>query len=188
MARPTQSSQPGKRAEPEVLVVSDDSLFADSLCRRLEIWGLRVVRQAWQPLKTAGSVLCGPLIVLLDIRQSDAALVAEMAGGLQRPHEREIILVNRPDNIQASMAGMRAGADDELTVPFDVEWLRQAVAAAKTRLSRQSKPGHRRSFLQAFSDAMAAATFAQAGDFDTAVEMLDPPQAAAPPGRHDKKK
>jgi hypothetical protein len=66
---------------------------------------------------------------------------------------------------------MRAGASTELSAPFDLAALRSAVSAAlrrrKTRLARA-----RPSLLERFQRAMSAATFAQAGEFDTARELL----------------
>jgi hypothetical protein len=67
---------------------------------------------------------------------------------------------------------MRAGASHELSAPFDTAALRSAVSAALRRRNKRLG-GAKLSLLERFERAMSAATFAQAGEFDTAREMLD---------------
>jgi DNA-binding response OmpR family regulator len=70
------------------------------------------------------------------------------------------------------MAGMRAGASDELTVPFDMEALRRKMAEAFRRSRARKARKHRHPLVTAFEDAMSAAAFAESGEFETAREML----------------
>jgi hypothetical protein len=66
---------------------------------------------------------------------------------------------------------MRAGASSELSAPFDLAALRSAVSAALRR--RWTRLDRGPSLLARFQRAMDAATFAQAGEFETAREMLE---------------
>jgi len=77
------------------------------------------------------------------------------------------------------MAGMQAGAADEITVPIDTDTLRATIASVCS--TRKTK--RKRSIFKMFGDAMAAVAFAQAGEFDTAVDLLDGPKRDNPPHR-----
>jgi DNA-binding NtrC family response regulator len=69
------------------------------------------------------------------------------------------------------MEGMRQGASEDITVPFDVDTFRKTVKNALRRRNAHIKAGRKRSLLDVFADTMMAATFAEAGEFDTAQNM-----------------
>jgi len=160
-----------------VQIVSDDAGFAETIGGLIRAWG-REVRLAGHLDPPAGEVE----IVLLDIRQGAEQALSSLAFIRARQPETEVILINRPDNIGPSIAGMQAGAADELIVPFDTGSLKGKIAEADRR---RKKSRDKRSFLRRFGDAMAAATFAQAGEFDTAMDLLERPDEAK--GRESKK-
>lgn len=148
------------------LIVSDDTDFAQTMKSLLQRWGMVV--------ELAAEAVCLPVdrvdVVLLDIRKEESNGLALLSTIRTRMADAEIILVNRPDNIQLSMAGMQAGADDEIISPFDTATLKNKISSAiQCRKKRRGK----RSLLKRFEDAMAAITFAQAGEFDTAVDLLN---------------
>lgn len=161
------------------LIVSGDADFAETMRVRLEDWGLTVaLSEAPTPPPPSGAE-----IVLLDIRQASSDGLSLLLIIKEQLPTAEIILINRPDNIPLSIAGMQAGATDELIAPFDTEALKSAIfQAIRRRKKRQGK----KSLLQRFGDAMAAATFAQAGEFDTALSLLDGEEEAPRPS--DRKK
>jgi DNA-binding NtrC family response regulator len=146
-------------------------VFAESLCRILRQWDMTVLRQEEEePLSILRSG--GVDLVLLDIRQQlDEALLLLRSIRRELP-ELEVIVINRPDNVRASLAGMQAGAVDEIIAPCDTGLLRRKITEAWKRRQARLKKKKKRSVLGMFSEAMAAATFAQAGEFETAVEFL----------------
>ena len=149
------------------LIVSSDMDFAETMKARLQGWDLAVALSggsALPPLEAAVK------IVLLDLRQDNDEGLALLLTIRERIPAAEIILIKRPDNIPLSIAGMQAGAADELIAPFDTSTLKNAIYAA---LRRSKKQQGKKSLFQRFGEAMAAATFAQAGEFDTAIAMLD---------------
>lgn len=150
------------------LIVSNDTGFAETVKARLQGWNLTVAL-------SGGSANALPLaaeaeIVLLDIRQDNSEWLTRLLAIREKMPGTEVILINRPDNVPLSIAGMQAGAADELIAPFDTGTLQNAISAA---LRRRKKRLGKKSLFRRFGDAMAAATFAQAGEFDTAIALLD---------------
>lgn len=148
------------------LIASSDATFAETMEALLQRWGMKVEL-------SGGSKHPLPLeaeIVLLDIRQDNSSGLSFLLSIREKMPEAEIILINRPDNIKQSIAGMQAGAADEIIAPFDTNALKNIISAALRR--REERKG-KKSLLRRFGEAMTAATFAQAGEFDTAVALLD---------------
>lgn len=148
------------------LIVSDDTDFSQTMKGLLQRWGMVVELAAEAAFLPVGGVD----VVLLDIRQQESNGLALLETIRGRMVDVGIILVNRPDNIQLSMAGMQAGADDEILSPFDTAVLKNKISSA---LECRKKRGGKWSLLKRFEDAMSAVTFAQAGEFDTAVDLLN---------------
>ena len=146
-------------------IVSSDAGFAETMKTLLQGWGMTVLLSEESIPPPPGTE-----IVLLDIRQSSNKGAHPLLAIREKIPAAEIILINRPDNIPLSIAGMQAGANDELIAPFDTSTLKSSISAA---LGRWKKRQGKKSLFQRFGDAMAAATFAQAGEFDTALSLLD---------------
>jgi DNA-binding NtrC family response regulator len=66
---------------------------------------------------------------------------------------------------------MQQGASDDIIVHFDVDQLRKKINSALKRRRAQLKASRKGTLLNTFQDAMVAATFAQAGEFETAQEI-----------------
>ncbi|MFH1021471.1 MAG: hypothetical protein V1782_12820 [Pseudomonadota bacterium] len=158
------------------LIVSSDAGFAETMKARLQGWDLRVALSGGpaDPLPSEAEAE----IVLLDIRQAGSEGLHLLPAIREIMPAAEIILINRPDNIPLSIAGMQAGAADELIAPFDTSTLKNTIFAA---LRRRKKRAGKKSLFRRFGDAMAAATFAQAGEFDTALSLLDGEEEENPP-------
>ncbi len=145
------------------LIVSSDAGFAETMQALLQDWGMTVaLSKESTPPETE--------IVLLDIRQDNNVGLSLLQSIREKMPAAELILINRLDNIPLSIAGMQAGAADELIAPFDTTTLKNTISAA---LGRWKKRQGKKTLFQRFGEAMAAATFAQAGEFDTAIAILD---------------
>lgn len=155
-----------------VFIESQDEGFAEILCRTLISHGIPA--QCGEDGKGILASLAEQAIdvVLLDVRQQYEKVLAVLRSIKDGFPEVEVLIINRPYNIWIAVEGMRAGASDEITVPLDTDILRAKVTEARLRAGKLRKK-KKKSLLQRFSNAMSAATFAQAGDFDTALEMLN---------------
>jgi DNA-binding NtrC family response regulator len=155
-----------------VRIVSPDAAFADAIGRRLHGWGLSVaVESDFRRVAPATAEGEQDDLVLVDVRRCEDGLLGWLASLTGALPALEVILLNVPGQVAVSIAAMRAGATGELSAPFDLAALRGAVSAALRRRNKGLGLA-RPSLLERFQRAMAAATFAQAGEFDTARELL----------------
>lgn len=156
---------------PVVIIDTNDTTFAETLGRILNRLGF--LPQRFKDDPGVDSTERNGDVVLLDIRE----LAGEVFGPLDSIKQRypgiEVVLINKPDNIGASIAGMQAGAVDEIIAPFDTDSLKKKIAEVCKRRKTARTKKNKRSLLARFSDAMAAAAFAQAGSYDDAIEFLD---------------
>ena len=169
-------------AAPRVRIVSPDPGFAASIAAWLRAWGLSVAVES-DPTRLTPRVVADERVdvVLLDVRGREEALLAWLAA-LKRGHPAlGVILLNASGQVAISIPAMRAGASAELSAPFDLAALHAAVAAALRR-RRKRLDATRPSLLERFRRAMSAATFAQAGEFETARELLAEDDEPGRPG------
>ncbi len=165
---------------PRVHVVSPDPGLSGTIAQWLRGWGACVAIESDVPRMTPAAAADAQVdVVLLDVRRCDGALLAWLAALKRARPALEVILLNLPGQVTISIAAMRAGASSELSAPFDLATLRGAVSAALRRRRKHLGAG-RPSLLERFQRAMSAATFAQAGEFETAREILAEEEA---PGR-----
>ncbi|MFZ5774528.1 MAG: hypothetical protein ACOY3Z_03470 [Thermodesulfobacteriota bacterium] len=159
--------------QPAIGIASTDLPFAELLRAKLREWGLDVIPDSHEPADAMTAIQQGRLhVLLLDVRREGDQTLKRLAPFLNRPpNNPDIILINTQDGISASMEGMRLGAAEELTTPLDANALQQAVMAAVERQRARCRP--KRSLRGMIEQAMAAVTFAQAGEFDTAMQMLE---------------
>lgn len=160
---------------PHVIIIDTaDTKFAETLGRTIGQWGYGHHRQGENPATELQNQEGD--VVLFDIRELNDEAFGLLNSIKQRNPGIEVILINKPDNIGASIAGMKAGAVDEIIVPFDTGSLKAKIAeACKRRKAARAK--NKKSLFSRFSDAMAAAAFAQAGSYDDALDFLDGPSA-----------
>jgi DNA-binding NtrC family response regulator len=155
-----------------VRIVSPDAAFAGSVARRLESWGLSVGIESGIEGITPSLVRDeGVDVVLLDVRQRDGSTLRWLAAMKETAPAAEVVLLNASGDVRFSIEAMRAGATAELPAPLDVEALRR-VLTESLRHRNRPPPRARPSLLERFERAMAAATFAQAGEFDAARDLL----------------
>ncbi|HSR36188.1 MAG TPA: hypothetical protein VLL73_03325, partial [Desulfurivibrionaceae bacterium] len=153
----------------------DDQPFAELLCGKLQGWGLNATAGAEPPQEAVQAAAAGETdVILLDIRQQATATLNHLAAALKGKNGVEVVLINTAEGINASMEGMRAGASDEITTPLDAATLKKKIMAAIRRRQKAKKAasGKKRSLWGMLEQTMNAATFAQAGEFDTAMEFL----------------
>ena len=178
-----------KQPKPQITLVSGDTGLTETIAERLREWGLTpllVEDVALLPLAPQAGA-CSAGVVILDIRREPTTSLRWLKEIRSRKPAPEVILVNNQDRIAASMEGMRAGAVAELTVPIDLGEMRRVLSATLAGLTdRLSRKGVSK-FSRFFRQTMAAITYAQAGEFETALEFMHdqekPPGKSRPRGK-----
>ncbi len=156
---------------PKILMVVQDAFFMDALADKLRKQKMSVLT------KKSGQGVSDILrsrnidVVLLDVRFRKEEAMQDLDSVKRLQPEAEVILLSSTDNIAFSMEGMRRGASDDITVPFDVDTLIGKIREACRRKREKTRCKRRRSIFSIFEDAMVAATFAQAGEFESAKEI-----------------
>jgi len=158
---------------PVIRIKSNDSAFAEKIAKTLDQWGF--LHHQLGAGTEAGVPAHKGEVVLLDIRDMADDAFGHVYSIKQQYAGGEVVLINKPDNVVASIAGMKAGAVDEIIVPFDTGTLQAIIIDACERVQATRAKKIKKPLLTRFSEAMMAATFAQAGDFDGALDMLDRP-------------
>ena len=154
-----------------VLLIVEDSFFLQNLSATL--------KRLKASILTAGSKhealeVCSNQdvdLALLDIRKQGDEAMQILSSLKKNQPETEIILLSDQENIARAMEGMQQGATDDILVPFDLDSFLKKIKGALKRRKARLRTGRKGTLLDVFEDAMAAATFAQAGEFDSAREI-----------------
>lgn len=83
----------------------------------------------------------------------------------------EVITLNGSGNMALSIDGMKRGAFDDLLIPTDINNLVQRIKSAYAN----KKKNEQRAPLKGYQKVMMAATFAEAGESETAKALLNNP-------------
>lgn len=154
----------------ELLIVSQDQALLDVLGGKLSQWGATVHKHHIGEFESREDRNVN--VILVDVRQQAERIIDSLRGIRKAIPWAEMVLINRSGNIHGSITGMRAGASDELTVPFEMNNLKQKVTEACERSRMRSAVKHTRSLLNVFERTMSAAAFAEAGEFETAEQVM----------------
>lgn len=110
---------------PRVLIVVREAFFLETVANRLRQHDMSVfaARNERQLLKVLSEQKVD--VVLLDMRYPEEGedALQSLAHVKEFQPDAKVILLSRPENIGLSMEGMRQGASDDITVPFDIETL-----------------------------------------------------------------
>lgn len=109
-------------------------------------------------------------VILLDIRtngENSLRLLADIKG--KKP-ETEVILLSNQYSLALAMEGIQSGAFDDISEPFDVDEISRKIQAAWKRKKRLKKNGRNR-LARFWERTMMAVTYAEAGDFETAISL-----------------
>jgi DNA-binding NtrC family response regulator len=153
-----------------ILIIEGDSMLQEHLARRFEIQNWRIFKSI-QP-KDIKRMLKKNLIdvVLLSLNdlKKEGVVLIQMIKKM-RPAV-QVITVNSPDQISLSIEGMKLGVFDDFLMPLDLDsFISRIRDAYQTKKDAEIiKP----SLLQRCQSLMMAASFAEAGEAETAREML----------------
>lgn len=121
-----------------VLLIEDDELIAHGVLAGLRAYGLTVdcVATAAQAEATLSAVHCDVVILDLGLPDEDGMSLLQRlrAGGMTLP----VLILTARDAVEDRIAGLRAGADDYLLKPFDLNELAARLHALLRRAAGRS--------------------------------------------------
>lgn len=153
-----------------VLIVEMNKKFRKDLAKRLNQFGYKTF-EAENSTDTERIIKQKKIdVVVLGINRfgRGGLSILEMIG--EKSPSAKVILLNDSENIFLSIAGMKLGAFDDLLLPVDLEALRKRIEDAYQKKKKEQKA--KLSLSRRCQDLMVAATFAEAGDDKTALEIL----------------
>jgi len=154
-----------------VLLVVEDTFFLQNLFGNLKHLNASVLTAGGKNEALAACSNHEVDLALLDIRKKGSDAMQVLASLKKKQPETEVILLSTTENIALVMEGMRQGASDDIIVPFDLDSFRKKILGALKRKKARVKANRKRSLLHVLEDTMVAATFAEAGEFETAHEI-----------------
>jgi DNA-binding NtrC family response regulator len=132
-AMTTQTARPDNGRSPMIGIVEDDPIMGESLVQRLELEGYRV--SWWQSGEEAVTRLREATcqVLVCDIRLPDMDGEQLFRRALTDLGATPVIFITAFGEVEQAVRLMRAGADDYMTKPFEIEALLQKIAALCAR-------------------------------------------------------
>lgn len=121
---------------PRVLVVDDEAMLADLLAQALrhEGWETATAKDGLDALAKASSF--HPDIVILDVQMPRMDGLETLERLRARDPELPVLFLTARDAVADRVRGLRAGADDYVTKPFDLDEVAARVEALLRRAGR----------------------------------------------------
>jgi len=153
-----------------LLIVENDNFFSETLAERLQTENCRVY-QADSQTEIKKLIRKKKIdVVLLDLSNLKAEGIRLFKKIKKVNSHTEVIIINSSDQIVFSMEAMKLGAFDELFIPCDISVLTDRIKDAWEKKQQTKKK--KRSLFSIYQEHMAAAAFAEAGEYETARTMI----------------
>ena len=136
--QPLERPTPAAREKRRILLIDDDALIRELVVRALSDSTLQVVDFASGPEGIADAFTNPPDLVMLDVMlpgMNGYEVCRQLRQHMVTAHV-PIIMLTAVDQIDSKVQGLRTGADDYMTKPFDVRELRMRVEAHLRRSAR----------------------------------------------------
>lgn len=154
-----------------VMLVGRDTPFLEALNRRLAFGGFTVffVQSASETIAMVHTNDIDVVVVNMDdVEDHGLRLLDSIKNS---GFCTEVITLTMPSAFHCSIKSMKLGSFADLLIPFDNEDLAEKIQAASARKKAREKT--KRSLVDRFDDVMISATFAEAGEVDTARQILE---------------
>nr|MBC8361909.1 response regulator [Candidatus Desulfatibia profunda] len=152
------------------MIIESDHMFGNNLVQRLtnETWQILFADRLSDAKKIVKRKNIDVVVLGLNAMKREGLAILKMIKKI-RPFT-EVIIINSSEQIALSIEGMKLGAFDDFMVPFDIDSLRIRIQDAWQQ--KKQKETAKKSLLDRYRDIMIAATFAEAGESDMAIEFL----------------
>ena len=126
-----------------VLVVDDESVLAELLgsALRHQGWETRTAANGWEALDCADTF--DPDVVILDIQMPGLDGMETLERLRKKKPHLPVLFLTARDAVADRVAGLRAGADDYVTKPFDLDEVTARIDALLRRVGMTSATAER---------------------------------------------
>ena len=159
-----------------VMLVGRDTPFMETLNRRLAFGGFTVffVQSAFETLAMVHNSDIDVVVINMDdVEDRGLRLLDSIKNS---GFCTEVITLTMPSAFHRSIESMKLGSFADLLIPFHNEDLAEKIQGASARKKAREKT--KRSLVERFDDVMVSATFAEAGEVNTARQILKEPNTA----------
>lgn len=118
----------------KLFLIETDNLFLDKMLRKLEDSGFQVYKckEMEQVISEVEQSEAG--IVILDIHSTQKQGLSIIEKLRKKLPQKQIIIINEPQDVKLSIKAMQMGAFDDLYIPFDFEELENIIQKAKNHM------------------------------------------------------
>jgi DNA-binding NtrC family response regulator len=158
------------------MLVGNNTTFMENLSEKIKEGGLKVF--ASSSANEAVNTLIKKKIdvVILNMKELQMRGIDILSRIKKVRPLTEVVMLTTPSIIHLSIEGMKLGAFDDLLLPPDIGDLQRMIIEAgirkKEKEAEEKKKKKRRSIIDTLDDIAVSATYAEAGQFETAMEIL----------------
>lgn len=151
---------------PHILLVGARSRVASTLSEHLRALNVKVLEafDSESSIKAVKKKSVKLAVICMDALKAEGLRLISVFKGL-RP-ELQVVMITHPRDIYLSITGMGLGAAEDFLLPLD---LGQFLSTVKNLLGRYLEMQDLKASIET---SFAAATFAEAGERDTAIKIL----------------
>ena len=158
----------------KIMLVDTNTIFMENLSHKIKGRGIKVFTATCnrEALKTFTKKKIDVVVLNMEELQMDGIQILSYIKKVQPL--TEVIMLTTPSVIHLSIKGMKLGAFDDLLLPPDIGDLQRMIkeAGIKKKEKEEKKRKKKLSIIDTLEGMAVSVTFAEAGEFETAKNIL----------------
>lgn len=158
----------------KVMLVGNNTTFMENLSEKIKGSGLKVFTSS-SANEAVNTLIKKKIdVVVLNMKELQMSGIHILSRIKKVRPLTEVVMLTTPSIIHLSIEGMKLGAFDDLLLPPDIGDLQRMIRKAGIRKKEKEveEKKKRRSIIDTLDDIAVSATYAEAGQFETAMEIL----------------
>lgn len=160
----------------KIMLVGNNTTFMENLSEKIKEGGLKVFTSS-SANEAVNTLIKKKIdVVILNMKELQMSGIDILSRIKKVRPLTEVVMLTTPSIIHLSIEGMKLGAFDDLLLPPDIGDLQRMIIEAgirkKEKEAEEKKKKKRRSIIDTLDDIAVSATYAEAGQFETAMEIL----------------
>ena len=160
----------------KIMLVGNNTTFIENLSEKIKEGGLKVFTSS-SANEAVNTLIKKKIdVVILNMKELQMSGIDILSRIKKVRPLTEVVMLTTPSIIHLSIEGMKLGAFDDLLLPPDIGDIQRMIIEAgirkKEKEAEEKKKKKRRSIIDTLDDIAVSATYAEAGQFETAMEIL----------------